>query len=432
MRLVIAAATDVGQVRSLNEDSFAVADHVVAVADGMGGHLGGEVASAEAVESFVQAATDHPNVDSLLLAVQTANSAVHLRASERHDLTGMGTTLCALAATGPDRCSVVNVGDSRVYLHTNGRLTQISEDHSFVEGLVREGRLTRAQAEVHPQRNVVTRALGIEPYVDVDGWDVVVMNGDRFLLCSDGLTNEVSEPKIADILNGSDSPEAAANELVRRANENGGRDNVTCVVVEVSEVEPADASVAELSVAARLTRHSTAQTVTPTLTGLDPVVVAAPGSTAGRTAGSSAGDAAGASSASRRRPRRFSWRGALFAVAVAAVFAVAVGGVGWYSRYTYSVGVQGDEIVIFQGPKDGVLWIDPIVLRQNLTLDDVTDESIRESLRSGVDQADLAAAQDYVETLRDRITTTTTTTTTTTLPIVTIPPGVPVVPSPGF
>ena len=137
MRLVIAAATDVGQVRSLNEDSFAVADHVVAVADGMGGHLGGEVASAEAVESFVQAATDHPNVDSLLLAVQTANSAVHLRASERHDLTGMGTTLCALAATGPDRCSVVNVGDSRVYLHTNGRLTQISEDHSFVEGLVR-------------------------------------------------------------------------------------------------------------------------------------------------------------------------------------------------------------------------------------------------------------------------------------------------------
>ena len=148
----------------------------------------------------------------------------------------MGTTLCALALVqgdGYEALGVVNVGDSRLYILKEGELEQITEDHSLVATLERQGRLTRAEAAVHPQRNIVTRALGIDSKVMVDSWEIAPVSGDRYLLCSDGLFNEIDDNRIAATLRKLADPTEAANELVRLANEAGGRDNITCVVVDV-------------------------------------------------------------------------------------------------------------------------------------------------------------------------------------------------------
>ncbi|HPB45795.1 MAG TPA: Stp1/IreP family PP2C-type Ser/Thr phosphatase, partial [Microthrixaceae bacterium] len=234
MRLNVGAATDVGQLRTLNEDSYAVAADLVAVADGMGGHRAGEVASALALSTF-QLAFSSRDEAAMVAAVDAANAAVFEHASSDLQLSGMGTTLCAAAVIGDGEIAAVNVGDSRIYLLRDGELRQISEDHSFVEALVREGRLTRAQAEVHPQKNVITRALGVEADVLVDAWTVPVQDGDRIVLCSDGLTNEVPEQTIEDALRQFNDPVEVCGRLITLANIGGGRDNITVVVADIAE-----------------------------------------------------------------------------------------------------------------------------------------------------------------------------------------------------
>jgi protein phosphatase len=229
------AASDTGRLRSINQDSALVADNLFAVADGMGGHQGGEVASQLAVKSLERSAGAITTAD-LIEGVQLANSEVFEKGSEDPSLHGMGTTLCAVALVHSDdeeRIAVVNVGDSRVYLFKDGDLSQLTQDHSLVEDLVRQGRLTPEEAAVHPQRNIVTRVLGVYPDISVDSWELMPVTGDRYLLCSDGLFNEVSHDRIASVLRRLRSPQEAADELVRLANEGGGRDNITCVVVDV-------------------------------------------------------------------------------------------------------------------------------------------------------------------------------------------------------
>ena len=228
-------ATDVGQLRSVNQDSMLLGPDVFVVADGMGGHQGGEVASSLAVDS-VSSRTIRPTTADLIAAVQDANETVHARGTSDPALSGMGTTFVALAVVEEDDkqlLAIVNVGDSRAYLLSDGVLEQITDDHSLVAELVREGRISEQEAAVHPQRNIVTRALGTDPTVPVDDFEILPHRGDRYLLCSDGLTNEVTERDIAVVLRTVDDPDEAARELVRRANEHGGRDNITIVIVDV-------------------------------------------------------------------------------------------------------------------------------------------------------------------------------------------------------
>ena len=172
----------------------------------------------------------------LARAVDRANQAVFGRAAGDVDLFGMGTTLCALAlarSEGGDVLAVANVGDSRVYRYGDGRLTQVSDDHSLVADLVRAGDLTEEEAARHPQRNILTRALGIESALSVDTWELPIQADDRYLLCSDGLFNEIDDDRIAALLAGHDNPELTAATLVRAAVDAGGHDNVTALVVDV-------------------------------------------------------------------------------------------------------------------------------------------------------------------------------------------------------
>ena len=237
------AATDVGQVRAHNEDTFVVAGTVFVVADGMGGHNGGEIASRIAVDRLAAIGPVN-SINVLVRGVQEANSDIRERAREQPEFRGMGTTVVMLAAierAGSHRLGMANVGDSRLYRLTDSGLHQHTEDHSLVEALVRDGRLTRAEAAVHPQRNIVTRALGIDDKVLVDAWELIPVAGDRYVLCSDGLFGEIDDGEIHEVLQATSSPQDAADELVRRACEAGGRDNITVVVVDVVEADPGEA-----------------------------------------------------------------------------------------------------------------------------------------------------------------------------------------------
>ena len=235
VRLSHGAASAVGRVRAINQDDFGAGDDLFVLADGMGGHRGGEVASAEAVAG-VLGSFDERTRAGLARAVDRANQAVFGRAAGDVDLFGMGTTLCALAlarSEGGDVLAVANVGDSRVYRYGDGRLTQVSDDHSLVADLVRAGDLTEEEAARHPQRNILTRALGIESALSVDTWELPIQADDRYLLCSDGLFNEIDDDRIAALLAGHDNPELTAATLVRAAVDAGGHDNVTALVVDI-------------------------------------------------------------------------------------------------------------------------------------------------------------------------------------------------------
>ena len=236
------AVTDPGRMRDVNQDGVLSTEGVFAVADGMGGHSGGEVASAIAVELMAET-TSFNSVGELLETVQRANREVLDRARLDRALHGMGTTLVALVAMTVDDTEllgVANVGDSRLYLRTPDEMMQLTEDHSLVEGMVRDGWISPSEAKVHPQRNVVTRALGVEEPLLVDAWELVPVTGDRYLLCSDGLNNELSDAEIEEILDEAADPRQAAHELVQAACDAGGRDNVTVVVVDVVDADPSE------------------------------------------------------------------------------------------------------------------------------------------------------------------------------------------------
>jgi len=231
VRLLVATRTDVGRVRAGNEDAFLAIDDgtLVAVADGMGGHQAGEVASAMAIESLHDGlAQGVPIAD----AIEAANTAVVTRAARELDLRGMGTTLTAGVLDG-SRLVIGHVGDSRCYLLRDGALTQVTTDHSVVAELIAAGELTEAEALVDPRRAMITRALGIDATVQVDVLDLDLEPGDRLLLCSDGLTTMVRDPAIAEILTSEPDRERAAAELVEAANLAGGADNITVLVADV-------------------------------------------------------------------------------------------------------------------------------------------------------------------------------------------------------
>ncbi len=238
------SASDVGRVRTINQDLPLERPNLYAVADGMGGHVGGEVAARVAVETLDRAFERTPTVDGLREAFAEANAAVWQESQFNTDLRGMGTTLTAVALVGGreghDVLALANVGDSRAYILSEGEMTQVTADHSLAEERMRHGEMTEEEAAVHPQRHILTRALGVGAQVEADMWQLELRTGDRVVLCSDGLTNEVGSDEMAGILREVADPGEAAQRLVEAANRHGGADNITVVVVDVQVGEPED------------------------------------------------------------------------------------------------------------------------------------------------------------------------------------------------
>ena len=242
MRLDYGAASDVGLHRRENQDRYLADGLLFAVADGLGGHTGGGIAAGIAVDVLAR----RGRIDSLtqlIALVGAANEAIFETAKDDPRLREMSTTLCVLADVGnpddPSRLAVGNVGDSRLYVLTPGGFSRLTVDHTISENLMRDGVLTPAEAATHADRHTLTRAVGYQRRVHVDGWELAAVAGTRFLICSDGLTNEVPDPEIALFLQSYQDATAAAGRLVERAVRPGhGRDNVTVVVVDVLEAAP--------------------------------------------------------------------------------------------------------------------------------------------------------------------------------------------------
>ncbi len=233
-RPTYAGLSDVGRVRSHNEDAVLLSPPLFAVADGLGGHRAGEVASTVAVEALMEAAPARADAKALGRAVRAANRAVIEAAKEGRGRSGMGTTLTAAFVEGT-RIAIAHAGDSRAYLFHDGMLEPITEDHSVVADLVRSGKLTEEESRFHPNRSVITRALGSDPNMLADTYEVLAAPGDRLLLCSDGLTGSLTDKQIEDILASVRDTESAVRALVDAANAAGGQDNISVVVVDIPE-----------------------------------------------------------------------------------------------------------------------------------------------------------------------------------------------------
>jgi serine/threonine protein phosphatase PrpC len=232
-KLQTAARTETGPVRAHNEDATLCRGDLVAVADGMGGGPGGEVAAAAALD-LIESAFTGASLDELAAGVRAANRSIWDRACASTELEGMGTTVCAVGVTDTGELAVVNVGDSRAYLWRDGRLRQLTDDHSVTAELVRRGELAEPDAADHPHRNVLTRVLGVAPEVLVDGVVQPAVAGDRLLLCTDGLFHDVPDDELASLMAATADLQAAADGLVDAALARGGRDNVSVIVAEVS------------------------------------------------------------------------------------------------------------------------------------------------------------------------------------------------------
>jgi PPM family protein phosphatase len=370
MKLRVGARTDVGRVRQGNEDSYMVHDPLYAVADGMGGHQGGEVASKIALETLGRL-TLEPSGDtapSLVDAVRQANRDVLEKAATDPGLHGMGTTLTALV-TGGERVLLAHVGDSRAYLMRDGQMDQLTEDHTVVEGLVREGRLTPQEAEIHPQRSILTRALGVDGDIEVDETTHDVRPGDRILLCSDGLTGMVSEQEIQRIMAELEDPQRAAEALVDAANDAGGQDNITAVVLDVLEDD---------------------ETADTAPVAAEAVPVEAPAEAPAAKAWSA-----------EEPPRRRRWakRLALWVLipVVLVVGALAAGKLLFVDRQWY-VGVEGERVAIFRGiPAEPLgIELDSVVQETDIPAAEISRFADYQGVREGITAESREEAESIV------------------------------------
>ena len=316
-----AGHTQTGHVRRSNEDSYLMREPLFMVADGMGGAAAGEIASRMCAEAFAEIDLIRTRgTDALTTAIRTANARIHERAAKDLEVSGMGTTVTAALVAEDGSIAFAHVGDSRAYLMREGELRRLSEDHSVVAELVASGQLTEEEAERHPQRSVITRALGAEASVQVDSFTLPAQAGDVILLCTDGLTGMIDEGRVAALLDSGKECEQIARDLIRAALAGGGEDNVTAIVFRMGD-EDADQD----------TQRHTARmvlTVDPDLE--DPIPA---------------------------RPPRSRRRTVATAVLVAAVIALLAGGVYLGLRESHFVGADETtgHVVVYQGlPID--LW----------------------------------------------------------------------------
>lgn len=232
------AKTDIGKLRDLNEDAYLADGNIFAVADGMGGHRAGEVASSLALKTFkeslgkIKKGESEKNIKKRLTeSVDRANQAVFQKGTSRRDYLGMGTTLTATLPLD-DQINLVHVGDSRAYLIQKNKITQLTADHTLVGEMVRRGEITSELARLHPLKNILTHALGTDPHIQSDLVVRKIQKKDRLLLCTDGLNSMVEEKEILKIVNNTSNLEKACQELIDRANQNGGEDNITVILIE--------------------------------------------------------------------------------------------------------------------------------------------------------------------------------------------------------
>jgi len=322
--------TDTGRQRNANEDAYFARPPVFAVADGMGGAQAGEVASQLAAESFEAVTRGEESPEAYLRAIaKTANARIHQLAQADESRSGMGTTLTAALVDG-DEVGFAHVGDSRAYLFRDGGLKLLTSDHSLVEELRRQGRLTDEQAEDHPQRSIITRALGPERDVDIDTMTYQARPGDVYLLCSDGLTTMVREDRIASILAEAEDLEDAVSQLVKEANAAGGRDNITAVAFRLEEAE----------VPAKKDEDATLVGPAAAEAGLTPEAMAS----AAEARRAREPDGAGAG-APRRRVRTLAKIGIVLAISIALALAAV-----WGVRQIYFLGSDpGGRLALYRG-----------------------------------------------------------------------------------
>jgi len=411
MKVSVGAATDIGQVREGNEDSFLVVAPLYAVADGMGGHRGGEVASNLALET-VQGMFERKE-GSLADQVVEANRAVFDRSQNDRSVSGMGTTLTA-ALVDEGRVHLVHVGDSRAYLLRGGELAQLTEDHTLVHRMVMEGEISQAEAETHPHRSILTRALGVDQSVQVDEGDVEVAAGDRLLLCTDGLTGMVPEGQIREILLESAEPQEAVEKLVKVANRAGGIDNITAVILDFSE----DGSGLDETKRSAIPQQPTMERPPPPATApkrSDITVVGAPipepspegsaargPSTPSRAARPAPGTQPGAPHRSSRRVGR---KVGIWAGVTLAIVALGVVGLRLYLDTQWFVGVSNGRVAIFRGvPTEvGGFELHSVVVETSIPADEAQALALYRDLPDGITADDRTGAETIVESIRDDV-----------------------------
>jgi PPM family protein phosphatase len=359
-----AAVSHVGKIRSNNQDSGYAGAHLFVVADGMGGHAGGDVASAIAAKRVAEADGEYASAEDAEFALQSAliaaNSLLAETVFEHSELTGMGTTVSGILRVG-DRIAMAHIGDSRVYRYRDGELEQISSDHTFVQRLVDSGRITPEEAAVHPRRSVLMRVLGdVDAAPEIDTAIHEVRAGDRWLLCSDGLSSYVSEEKISSILQTVRTAQGAADRLVKESLDHGAPDNVTVVITDIDDSRESGAApvfvgsaAAPLSFEADSSRRPIRL---PTLL-LHPLKASAPEDSHFEPEREGYLEELIEEDRRRARRRRIVWL-VVVAAAVAAIVAGLVFAYQWTQSH-YFVGANGDTVAIYQGVQQN---IGPIVL----------------------------------------------------------------------
>ncbi|MEU6356348.1 Stp1/IreP family PP2C-type Ser/Thr phosphatase [Streptomyces sp. NPDC047072] len=378
LSLRFAAGSHKGMIREGNEDSGYAGPRLLAIADGMGGAAAGEVASSEAISTIVALDDDVPGSDvltSLGTAVQRANDQLRSLVEEDPQLEGMGTTLTALLWTG-QRLGLVHVGDSRAYLLRDGVLTQITQDHTWVQRLVDEGRITEEEATTHPQRSLLMRALGSGEHVEPDLSIREVRAGDRYLICSDGLSGVVSHQTLEDTLASYQGPQETVQELIQLALRGGGPDNITVIVADVLDLDTGDTLAGQLSdqpvvVGAvaenQLQPHDNGIMQTPAgrASGLGRQV---PGQGGGEYGPSGSGDTTGYvptggfgdytddDFVKPRGSRRWLKRSFYTVLALAVIGGGLYGGWRW-TQTQYYVGVNGEHVALYRGISQDLAWV---------------------------------------------------------------------------
>ena len=407
MKVSVGAATDIGQVREGNEDSFLVVAPLYAVADGMGGHRGGEVASSLALET-VQGMFERKE-GSLADQVVEANRAVFDRSQNDRSVSGMGTTLTAALVDG-SRVHLVHVGDSRAYLLRGGELAQLTEDHTLVHRMVMEGEISQEEAETHPHRSILTRALGVDQSVQVDEGDVEAAAGDRLLLCTDGLTGMVPEGQIREILLESADPQEAVEKLVKVANRAGGIDNITAVILDFSEDGSGPGETKRSAIPQQPTMERPVPPPAPPKRP-DITVVGAPIPEASTARGPSTPSPAARPAAGTRprAPRRSSpsvgRKVGIWAGVTLAIVALAMVGLRVYLDTQWFVGVSNGRVAIFRGvPTEvGGFELHSVVVETSIPAEEAQALALYRELPDGITADDRTGAETIVESIRDDV-----------------------------
>lgn len=374
--------SDVGRVRPVNQDRFLVGNNVFAVADGMGGHVGGEVAAETAVEVLKEVFEKNPTTNGLSNGVREANLAVWNKGLDDLSLRGMGTTLTAAAIVTDknDEPSLIvaHVGDSRAYLLRGNKLVRLTDDHTLIEELLKRGKITSAQALYDKRRHTLTRALGIEPEVTIDLKQVKLMPGDRIIICSDGLTNEVSEKEIASELSKGVEPTEIAKKLISLARANGGHDNITAVVIildpekeQVSNNTAKNMAADKAAIAQKRSKKLLYEK-----------------------------DLEKPSYSSVSQPPPLTFKTLVFFIVIGVITLIGMFVTRLYATDSYFVGDDSGYVAIYQGIPGGVFWFTPKVVSKTKIQTATLTPSEASAIKRGVIESSFSQANSLVAALK--------------------------------